>query len=135
MRIAFLIDGGMVAWASKCQEIILLSTTESEYIVIAYFLKEVLWLQSLIRQVFVPFTYPNPLKSDNLSAIMLMQDHQYHTHQAYQHSFSVICWVVQDQNLKLISCPTEDQVANILMKALKSPKVKHFANTLGLLQD
>lgn len=80
MRIAFLIDGGMVAWASKCQEIILLSTTESEYIVIAYFLKEVLWLQSLIRQVFVPFTDPNPLKSDNLSAIMLMQDHQYHTH-------------------------------------------------------
>ena len=41
---AFLIDGGAVSWASKRQEIISLSTTESEYVAIVHASKEALWL-------------------------------------------------------------------------------------------
>jgi Reverse transcriptase (RNA-dependent DNA polymerase) len=49
---AFLVDGGAVSWSSKWQEIISLSTTESEYVVATHGSKEALWLCSLISEVF-----------------------------------------------------------------------------------
>ena len=133
---AFLIDGGAVSWASKRQEIISLSTTESEYVVIVHASKEALWLRSLIGQVFAPFNAPVPLMSDNQSAIALTQDHQYHARTKHiDIRFHFIRWVVQDKKIKLVYCSTEDMVADTLTKALSSPKVKHFAHALGLLHD
>jgi hypothetical protein len=49
---AFIIDGGAVSWSSKRQEIISLSTTESEYMAATHAAKEALWLRSLIGQIF-----------------------------------------------------------------------------------
>ena len=40
----FIIDGGAVSWYSKCQEIVLLSTTESKYVLATHAAKEALWL-------------------------------------------------------------------------------------------
>ena len=45
---AFLLNGGAVSWATKWQEIVSLSTTESEYVAVMHASKEVLWLRSLI---------------------------------------------------------------------------------------
>ena len=41
---AFIINGGTVSWSAKRQEIISLSTTESEYIAATHALREALWL-------------------------------------------------------------------------------------------
>ena len=41
---AFLINGGAISWSTKRQELISLSTTESEYIAATYAAKEALWL-------------------------------------------------------------------------------------------
>jgi hypothetical protein len=68
-----------VSWSSKQQEIVLLLTTESEYIAATHAAKEALWLQSLIRDLFNPITEPTTLFFDNQSAIALTKDHQYHT--------------------------------------------------------
>ena len=74
----FIVDGGAVSWSTKCQEIVSLSTTESEYIATTHTAKEVLWLCSLIMQVFSPLTQATTLFSDNQSAITLTKDHKYH---------------------------------------------------------
>ncbi|PIL37456.1 transcription factor [Ganoderma sinense ZZ0214-1] len=131
---AFLIDGAAVSWASKKQEIISLSTTESEYVAITHATKEALWLRSFIGQLFTPFTEAIELNSDNQSAIALTRDHQYHARTKHiDIRFHFIRWVVEDKKIKLVYCPTEDMVADVLTKALPSPKVKHFASALGLL--
>ena len=44
MGFAFLIDSSTVSWSSKKQEIVSLSTTESEYMVAMHGMKEGLWL-------------------------------------------------------------------------------------------
>lgn len=130
---AFLIDGGAVSWSSKRQEIVSLSTTESEYVAATHAAKEALWLRSLIGDLFDPITEPTTLFSDNQSAIALTKDHQYHARTKHiDVRFHFIRWVIEDGKLRLIFCPTSDMIADTLTKALPSPKVKHFASQLGL---
>ena len=52
---AFLVDGSAVLWLFKQQEIIFLSTTESEYVAAIHGMKEALWLCSLLLEVFSSF--------------------------------------------------------------------------------
>jgi hypothetical protein len=131
---AFLLHGGAVSWTTKRQEIISLSTTESEYIAATYAAKEALWLRSLISQLFDTTLDATTLFSDNQSAIALTKDHQYHARTKHiDVRFHFIRWIVENGSLRLIYCPTEDMVADTLTKALPSPKVKHFAAELGLV--
>ena len=107
--------------------------TESEYITTTHAAKEVLWLCSLIMQVFSPLTQATTLFLDNQSAIVLAKDHQYHPRTKHiDVQFYFIHWVVQDGKIRLIFCPTDDMVADTLTKALPLPKVKHFASELRL---
>ena len=131
---AFLLHGGAVSWTTKRQEIISLSTTESEYIAATYAAKEALWLRSLISQLFDTTLEATTLFSDNQSAIALTKDHQYHARTKHiDIRFHFIRWIVENGSLRLIYCPTDDMVADSLTKALPSPKVKHFAAELGLV--
>jgi hypothetical protein len=96
-------------------------------------MKEGLWLKSLLSELFGTFPNPITLFSDNQAAIALMRDHQYHV--CMKHidvHYHWICWVVEEGTLRLVYCPTDDMVANVLTKALPSPKVKHFAACLCL---
>jgi hypothetical protein len=130
---AFLIDGGAVSWSSKRQEIVSLSTTESEYVAATHATKEALWLRSFIGQIFEPLVEPITLFSDNQSAIALAKDHQYHARTKHiDIRFHFIRWIIEEGKLRLVYCPTADMVADTLTKALPSPKVKHFAAELGL---
>ena len=76
---AFLVNGGAVSWSAKQQEIISLSTAESEYVAAVHAAKEVLWLHSLISSLFGIDIPTTTLFSDNQSAIALIKGHQYHT--------------------------------------------------------
>ena len=130
---AFLINGGAVSWSSKRQEIISLSTTESEYVAVTHGMKEALWLHSLLSEVFEPIKPPATLFSDNRAAIALTHDHQYHTHTKHINvRYHFIRWVIEQGSMRLMYCPTNDMVADTLTKALPSAKVKHFAAGLGL---
>ena len=75
---AFLIHGSAISWSAKWQEIITLSMTEAKYVAITHGIKKVLWLHSLLSQLFNTVLDPTTLFSDNQSAIQVMRDHQYH---------------------------------------------------------
>ena len=68
---AFLIDGRSISWSSKKQEIVTLSTTESEYVAAKHTAKEAIWLCWFIGEVFQSLTNPIPLYSDLQAAIEL----------------------------------------------------------------
>jgi hypothetical protein len=130
---AFLLNGGAVSWSAKKQEIVSLSTTESEYIAATHASKEALWLRSLLSQLFEPTHTPTTLFLDNQSAITLTKDHQYHARTKHiDIRFHFIRWIVEEGKISLVYCPTNSMVADSLTKALPSAKVKHFACELGL---
>jgi len=130
---AFMLYGGAVSWSAKRQEIVSLSTIESEYVAVTHTAKEPLWLCSLLSQLFPGKLDPTTLFSDNQSAVALAKDHQYHAHTKHiDIRFHFIHYVIEKGSIRLIYCPTDDMVADTLTKALPSAKVKHFASQLGL---
>ena len=130
---AFLINGGAISWSLKKQELVTLSTAESEYVAATYAAKEALWLQRIIKEVFQPLEEPITLYSDSQSAIALTKDGSYHARTKHiDIRYHFIRFEVQKKTINLIYCPTEEMTANILTKALPSIKAKHFARALGL---
>jgi hypothetical protein len=99
-----LLNGGAVSWACKKQEIVSLSTTESEYIAATHAAKEALWLRSLLTQIFGALRDPTTLFSDNQSAIALTQDHQYHARTKHiDVRFHFIRWVISEGKMRIRS--------------------------------
>ena len=97
MGYTFLIDGGAVSWSSKKQEIVSLSTMESEDVAAMHGMKEALWLRNLLAEVFEPLADAMMLFSDNQSAIALTHDHQYHTRTMHiDVRYHFIRWVVEN---------------------------------------
>src|ERR1700730_11124114 len=131
----FLIDGSMVSWLSKKQELVTLSTAKAEYVVATHAAKEALWLRQFIGEVFRPLSKLITIWSDSLPAITLMSDADGSFHARTKHidlRYHFICYTVQEGKIKLIYCPTDDMVANTLTKALPSLKAKHFTRALRL---
>ena len=130
---AFILYGGAVSWYSKQQEIVSLSTTESEYVAATHAAKEAIWFRKLMGELFFPVVGPTTLYCDNQSAIALTKDNQFHAQTKHiDIHYHFIRWVCQKGDIRLLYCPTADMVADALTKALPSLKVKHFANALGL---
>ena len=95
--------------------------------------KEALWLRSLVSQLFDIVLEPTTLFSDNKLAIELMKDHQYHARTKYiDIRFHFIRWIVEEGSIRLVYCPTDEMIADMLTKVLPSAKAKHFASQLGL---
>lgn len=129
----FLVDGGAVSWASKKQELVTLSTAESEYVAATHAAKEAIWLRRLIAEVFRPLSEPTTLHSNNQSAIALTRDGSYHARTKHINiRYHFIHYSIEAGSIRLLYCPTDNQTADILTKALPSVKVKHFAAALGL---
>jgi hypothetical protein len=133
---AYIIDGGAVSWNSKQQELVVLSTTEAEYVAATHAAKEGLWIRSLISELFgklIDITSPTTLFSDNKSAIALAHEHQYHARTKHiDIRYHFIRWVIENGSMCLIYCPTDEMIADTLTKPLPSIKAKHFAAELGL---
>jgi hypothetical protein len=129
----FLVDGGAVLWGSRKQELVTLSTAESEFVAATHAAKEAQWLRQFIGEVFRPLQHPTMLYSDNQTAIALTKDGSHHARTKHIDIwYYYICFCIEDGSIKLIYCPTENMVADTLTKALPSIKAKHFAHELGM---
>lgn len=89
-------------------------------------------LWSFIGELFGPLAKPTTLFSDNQSTIALTKNYQFHARTKHTDvHFHFIRWVVENDKLRLIYCPTADMIADTLTKALPLLKVEHFTVELG----
>ena len=75
-----LFNSGAISWSTKHQELIILLTTESKYIIATHTSKEALWLYLFISEIFGKKLEATILFSDNQFMITLTQDCQFHIH-------------------------------------------------------
>ena len=71
---AFFLGDSLVAWMSKKQGSISLSTIEAEYIVAATCCTQILWMIQKLADVEVKYVDPIPLHCDNTSAISMSKN-------------------------------------------------------------
>ena len=119
----FFLGRGAITWSSKKQYIIVLLSTESEYIVQTHAAKEALWLWSFVNEMRGEKDEPLRLNCYNQGAIALAKDNKFHSqtkHIDLQFHFTITY------------VPTEENMADIFTKALARPKFKGFVERLGL---
>ena len=74
----FLLHGGPVAWTSRRQPFVSLSSTEAEFVAASEATKEAVWLKRLMEDVTPEWNKPIPLMCDNQSAIQLIRNPVFH---------------------------------------------------------
>ena len=71
---AFFLGESLVAWTSKKQTSIYLSTTEAEYIAATKCCAQVEWMKKVLQDIKVVFEEPTIIYCDNTSAISLSKN-------------------------------------------------------------
>ena len=125
--------GAAVSWSLKKQPSIALSSTEGEYMAILHATKEAIWIQQFLRDIRFPLPDPSTILVDNQGAIALATNPTFHArtkHIGVRHHF--IRDRVECRDIILNYVPTDDQVADILTKALAYDKFSRFRSSMGL---
>jgi hypothetical protein len=114
-----------ISWSSRKQELVALSTAEAEYIAATHAAKEGIWLQRLIGELYDVVITPTTLYCDNQAALTLATTDNFHARTKHiDICYHFIRHEVETGAFKLIYCPTDDMVADILTKPLPGWKMK-----------
>jgi len=124
----------MVSWMSRKQDTVALSSVEVEYVVASEVCQEVVWLGKLLSNLFEGLLSPTRIHCDNESCIRLTEDSVFHARTKHiDNKYHYIKSLVQDGVIELHYIPTDEQIANILTKALPNKKLEYLRDKLGLV--
>ncbi|KAG5682922.1 hypothetical protein PVAND_012240 [Polypedilum vanderplanki] len=126
--------GRAVSWACRKQVSVSLSSTEAEYIALTEATQEVLWLKNLCEDFKIDIKFPIEVKADNQSAIKMVDSHKFSNatkHIATRYHF--IKEVKEKGVIQIKYVPAEDNIADMLTKALGGIKLKQLREAAGLI--
>jgi hypothetical protein len=128
-----MLNGGPVAWSSRKQPIIALSTAEAEYIALTAAAREVLYLQLLVEELYDTPSSSTPVYCDNQAAIALASNNKFHARTKHiDIRYHFVRAHVKNGAFKLRYCPTDDNVANTFTKPLPRPRLQKLRTMMGL---
>jgi hypothetical protein len=127
----FLLGGAAVTWLSKKQPTVTLSTMEAEYMVIAQASTQALWMHQFFDELNLPTAEPTNIVSDNLAALTLTFESQYHAcskHIDIRHHF--VRDAVNNRLIKTDYVRSEENLADALTKALPAPRFNFLMGSI-----
>ena len=130
----FLIAEGSVSWKSRKQSTVALSTAEAEYVALSAAVQECMWIQRLLSELGNPPHGPTTILEDNQSSIAMARNPQFHgraKHIDIKHHF--VREQVSNGSIKLQYCPTEDMLADVLMKGLAQQRYSTLRERAGIV--
>ena len=124
--------GGAVAWQSKLQRCVALSTTEAEFIAITEACKELLWVKKFLQEL--GFDHDKYLLlCDSQSAIHLGKNPTFHSRSKHiDVRYHWIRDVLDARLLELAKVHTDDNGADMMTKALPRGKFEACCEIAGL---
>ncbi|XP_050890592.1 secreted RxLR effector protein 161-like [Lathyrus oleraceus] len=132
----FLMCGGVIAWSSKKQPIVALSTTEAEYIAAVSCATQGIWMKRILAKIGKNHDDYIVIRCDNSYTIQLSKNPVFHGRSKHiEVRFHYPRDQTREGRVKLIHCGTQDQVADIMTKPLKQArhihKIKEDARSAG----
>ena len=123
----FMMSGAAIAWSSKKQPVVALSTTEAEYVALSAATQEAVWLSRLLSDIKAPPQTPILIKEDNQGTIAVARNPVSHSRTKHiDIKFHYVREALEDGIIDLIYCPTEQMTADILTKPLARKQFETF---------
>ena len=121
--------GALVSWKSKKQQVVALSTCESEYIGASFALQEGVFLQQLTHDMGIfPNFQPINLFVDNLGSIQLAKNPVFHQRSKHiETKYHYIRSKVNAGSVNLIYVPSKENLADIFTKPCTKQSLVKFA--------
>jgi hypothetical protein len=128
----FQLFGATIAWKSRLQSTVALSTTEAEYMASVDAAKQALWLKQLLQELDIVFDTIT-LYNDNNGCIGLSKNpinHDKTKHISMRHHF--LREQVQEGTLTVTHVPSKLNIADILTKYVPKDQFQQLRNSMGL---
>jgi hypothetical protein len=125
-----------VSWFSRKQKSVALSSAEAEYMAASQASCEALWLRKMLVGLFGVQLRPTVIYCDNQSCIKLSKNPVFHDRPKHiEIRYHFIHDYVQRGVVELQYISTDEQVADILSKALNRGKFVIFRDKLGVVSN
>ncbi|KAH9106465.1 hypothetical protein AeMF1_017920 [Aphanomyces euteiches] len=127
------VNGSSVAWYSKQQAVVALSTMEAEYIASSVGVQECLWIDQLMVELKLKNVAPTQLWNDNQSALKTMENDMAKSRAKHiDIRFHFIRDAVKSNKVRTGYCETGKMPADILTKPLSTELHMRLKPLLGM---
>lgn len=131
---AIFFGSNLISWSSKKQATVARSNTEAEYKSLANATTELIWIQSLLKELGVYQRRAPCLWCDNLGAMYLTANPIFHARKKHiEVDYHFVREQVAAKALEVRFVSTTDQIADIFTKALGKESFKRLCYNLNLL--
>lgn len=123
----------LISWSSKKHQTVSRSSTKSEYKALTDLAVELLWIQSLLKEISFPIQGPSILWCYNLSSQALATNHVL---LAWKKHIEIDLHFIRDKvlsrKLTVRYVPSSDQLVDYLTKPLTHSSFTYFRDKLGV---
>jgi hypothetical protein len=116
-RKVHLLNDSIIAWSSKKQATITLSTGKAEYVTASECIREVVYLRQLLSELGYSQCTPTHIHENNQTCISFTRDNTIHSctkHIDVKYHFTQ--FQIDENAITLIDTRTEDQLTDLFMK-------------------
>jgi hypothetical protein len=129
----FYYGGAPISWCSKKEPVVALSSCEAEYIAASLSTCQAIWLKNLIEEISQAKIESVKLMIDNVSAINLAKNPIAHGRSKHiELRFHYLREQVNNGNLTLEHCRSEDQVADLFTKVVTVKVFQRVRDQMGI---
>lgn len=130
----FKVFGNTISWSTKKQTTVALSSTEAEYVSLSSSVCEAIWLRGLLKELNQVVNKPTIIYEDNQGCIVTATSgKESHKLKHVDIRYHFLRNVIERGDVKVVYISTNEQIADIMTKAL--PTVTHavLRRKLGLV--
>lgn len=130
---AVFLGTNLVSWSARKQGTVSRSSTESEYKAVADATAEIMWIQTLLRELNINSPKAVKLWCDNIGAKYLLVNPVFHARTKHiEVDYHFVRERVARKLLEIDFVPTGDQVADGFTKALSVRLLENFKHNLNM---
>ena len=132
-RYVFKVANSTVSWSSKKEATVTKSATGAEYVALSQATQEAIYLRKLLADLDCKADSPTVLKEDNQGAIELSRNPRFHNRTKHiDVAFHFIRERIASNDVKVVYCPSNDMLADIMTKELVRDRFQKLRNLLNI---
>jgi hypothetical protein len=132
---AIFLGSNLVSWSARKQPTVSRSSTEAEYKAVANATAEIMWIQTLLKEIGIHAPKAARLWCDNLGAKYLSSNPVFHARTKHiEVDYHFVRERVMKNLLQIDFISTGDQIADGFTKAISVRQLENFKHNLNLRQ-